>query len=263
MIDPITGMAILKGASSVGKYLINSFNKPKSFDETAYGKRLKMLSQTGDYNNKARSNIIGGVARTSGNIAQGAKADYTGRMIAGGMEGSVATQRGMNDIATNQMNIVSDTAKDIETKNELSKQKYANQYAEAKTGYSERIDEYNRNNTAGLISGVVDAATGYATGKLQEAQLAKSQGLAETQANRKWEIDKANAVSENIRAKSYAKSLQRNTESNIQNLSQFQVDGKWDTNKIFEYAKTLTPDKAQAFIDQMTELGIIRDWSNF
>jgi len=176
--------AILAAAQGVGagmNWLMN--RRMDKFDDTAYGQRLRSLMKTGMYTPNAMSRIVGGVSKATGNAAQTARADYKGRLINRGMERSIAGQAGMNQIEAERMGKLADVTERLEMENELSKQRAADQYAEAKTSYSEGVKEWNRQNNANLVSGVVDAAGTYVQGKiqkpLQDAQAAREQAYTE------------------------------------------------------------------------------------
>lgn len=237
----MAAMAAAKGVSSGLNWLMN--RRTDKFDDTAYGKRLKARMETGMYTPTAMSRIVGGVSKTTGNAAQTARASYKGRLINRGMEGSIAGQGEMNRIEADRIDKLADVSERLETQNEMSKERYADEYAQAKTNYAEKIKEWNRQNNANLVSGVVDAAGTYVQGKmqkpLQDAKVAREEA--------------------------YTSYLNRRdaSENNVQ-LSQFMsADGGFDENKIMTYAKTLSPNEAQKFIDEMINMGAIRDWKGF
>ena len=169
-MDPMTLMAIQQVAGTGVNFLSNLFNRPKSFDQTSYGKRLKMLSEQGMFSGAAKSNILGQVGAQTGNVAQQAKTDYKGRMISQGMGGSIAGQQGLANIDMQRMGQMSSAAKDIETQNEMSKAQYGLQYDQAKTGYAQQLQDYDRNTVTGLIQGATSALGTYAQGLGQRQQ---------------------------------------------------------------------------------------------
>lgn len=174
-------LALAQGIGTGLNFLTNYFNRPPKFAETAYGKRLKQLSETGIYSPTAKSNILGQVGAQTGNVAEQSKVGYKGRLIASGMGGSIAGQRGMTDIDVQRMNQMGTTAKGIETENELSKAQYGLQYAQAATEYGQGRQDYNRNMLTGLVQGGVQAVGTYAQGLQAEKEfkLKKEQVLGE------------------------------------------------------------------------------------
>ena len=167
-------LAIAQGVGTGLNFLTNYMNKPKPFGQTQYGQRLKTLSEQGTFSGAAKSNIMGGVGKETGNVAQQAKVSYKGRLISQGMGGSIAGQQGLANIDVQRMNKMGETAKGIETENELSKVQYGNEYAQAASQYGQQSKEYNRNMLTGLVQGTVGALGTYAQG-LQQQKLEQKQ----------------------------------------------------------------------------------------
>ena len=163
--------ALAQGVGTGINLLSNIFNRPKPFGETAYGRRLKQLSEQGIYSPTAKSNILGGVGKETGNIASQAKAGYKGRLISQGMGGSIAGQRGLADIDVQRMGQMGKVAKDIETQNELSKAQYGLQYAQAATDYGQQLRDYDRNTVMGLVQGATGALGTYEKGQQYEKEM--------------------------------------------------------------------------------------------
>ncbi|MCP4493214.1 MAG: hypothetical protein GY820_38820 [Gammaproteobacteria bacterium] len=162
-------MALVKGGGEVAKWAWNKWgNQPKSFEDTSYGQRLQEIANRGKYTPGMKSNIVGGVSRAAGGIASQARTQLRGNMIHRGMEGSIAGERGAGDINTAYMDRVSDTARAVEFANEQSKVDAKNEYARAKGGYQDRIDQFNQANNASLVGGLVDTGVGYVGGKIQQ-----------------------------------------------------------------------------------------------
>lgn len=120
--------AVKAGASAWSKYKARK-ERPK-FADSEYGQELARFKKEGMYSPTARRNIVGDVARKAGSIGQTAKASYAGRLTAQGLEGSIAGQRGMNEIDIARQKQVAETARDIETKNEMSKVEAGLTYAQ-------------------------------------------------------------------------------------------------------------------------------------
>ena len=166
-MDPILGTALVKGGTALAKYLWGRMNQPE-FGETSYAKRLKERMNIGKYGPAQRREIIGDVAKTAGNIAQGAKAGYRGRLASQGMLGSVAGMGKQAEIDAQAITPVSDTARKINVANVESKEQAKDEYAMAETSWAERVRQQKGENRQQLVGGVVDAAAGYVTGKLGE-----------------------------------------------------------------------------------------------
>ena len=188
-------LPIIQGIGTGLNFLTNYMNRPKRFSKTEYGRRLKQLSQTGIYSPVAKSNILGQVGSQTGTMAQQAKAGYKGRLIAQGMGGSIAGQRGMTDIDVQRMSQMGGVAKGIETENELAKAQYATQYAQAASQYGEQRQDYDRNMLTGLVQGAVGTLGTYA----QELQQQKEFGLKEKQVT--GELEKQGKYYDYLRSK--------------------------------------------------------------
>ena len=171
---PLPLLAIAQGVGTGLNFLNNYMNKPKPFGDTAYGKRLKTLSEQGTFSGAAKSNILGGVGKETGNAAQQAKVGYKGRLISQGMGGSIAGQQGLANIDVQRMNQMGDVAQKIETENELSKVQYGNEYAQAASQYGQQRQDYNKQMLTGLVQGTVGALGTYAQG-LQKQGLEQKQ----------------------------------------------------------------------------------------
>lgn len=209
-------LAAIKGGIAVGKWAYNRiFNKPKSFDQTAYGKRLKLLSEQGDISEQARSNIMSSVGRDTGNIAQSGRVAYHGRLTSMGIGDSISGIRGARDYDTDYMSTVAKTGENIETQNELSKARYATQYAQEKSGYAGKIADYNRQTDAGLIEGTLDAASTYMQGKQLERNEKYKVGLA----NQKYNIEYGKLKLGTEKNKVYSNYLDRKTGSGMPDVS--------------------------------------------
>ena len=195
---PLPLLAIAQGVGTGLNFLNNYMNKPKPFGDTAYGKRLKTLSEQGTFSGAAKSNILGGVGKETGNVAQQAKVSYKGRLISQGMGGSIAGQAKLADIDVQRMNKMGETAKGIETENELSKVQYGNEYAQAASQYGQQRQDYNRNMLTGLVQGTVGALGTYAQGLQQESRYQDTLGLKQGEIENKGKYydylsNKANA----------------------------------------------------------------------
>ena len=172
-MEPMTMLALAQAGNKAIQGITNwvsnrYFNKPKSFEETSYGKRLKTLSERGSYTPEMRSNIMTGVARPAAKIASTGKMNYQGRLISQGAEGSIAAQRGMRDYDTAYMDKMTEASQRIDFANEQSKIEAADEYAKAKTSYNERIEAMKQANNQQLVESLTGAAGNVADTYLQQ-----------------------------------------------------------------------------------------------
>ena len=169
-MDPITGFAVAKGASALGKYVFGKiFNKKRSFDQTPYAQRLKTISERGMYSPQMKREILGETSNAAANVAQKAKTDYKGRLYSLGLGGSIAGQSKLADIDAGAMEPAAEISSRLERENALSKIRATNEYAAAKGGYQDKIRALRETENRELIGGLMDAAGTYAGGKLGQA----------------------------------------------------------------------------------------------
>ena len=171
-MSALLGYAAIQAAAAGGKWAYNKyFNKKPGFDKTSYGERLKRLSEQGSISPLAKDNILAKTSKVVGQQTSNQVAGYQGRLANMGILDSVAGVRGQTDIESRGTQILADKATDIETTNELAKEKYKTQYAYEKGGYEEGIRQMNAQNNANLVSGLIDAGGSYAAGKLAQPDM--------------------------------------------------------------------------------------------
>ena len=130
----------LLAASLISKQIAKNKQKdPTSFDNTAYGKRLKQLMTEGKYSDQQEANMMNKTGGTLGNQAQMATTDYTNRLLGNNMGGSIAGQRGLNEIQATRSQNLSDAVMRIKMEDENSKSQAASDYAKGKTERSDQI----------------------------------------------------------------------------------------------------------------------------
>lgn len=161
-------IAALQAGGAALKWGWNQFNKPKRFEDTEYGKRLRDIQKRGAYTDKLRAKIMGGISRTAGAQASRAKTAYRGRLIQQGMEGSIAGVRGEREIGTAYQDKVVDTQREIDFRNEQSKIAAKNRYAQLKSASDAQQKQFSQANNAALVGGLVDAGVGYVGGKMKQ-----------------------------------------------------------------------------------------------
>lgn len=193
-MEPMTAMALTQGATSVGKYLWGRYKKPKhkyripDFLDTAYGKRLESVGKTGMYNPAMRSRILGGIGKETANVASQARTGLQGRLIASGMEGSIAGQRALSEPELQRMRQLGGARERIDIANEQSRAQAQDLLAQKITETQEmqrqlkaqqemESQAYNRQLGADLISGVGGAVSGYFQGKHQQKLLGQKLGV--------------------------------------------------------------------------------------
>jgi len=185
-IDPFTGTAIAQGVGTGINTLYRIFNRPKSFEDTAYGRRLKRLSEVGMYSPSVTSSILGRVGKETATAGQQAKTAYKGRLISSGFEGSIAGERGLAEIDTSRMRTIGEKASEIEEANALSKEKYKTEYAQAKDRYREGLRGYDQ----GTVTGFIEGAGNVAGTLLKGQQYKEEMGLKDRQLGiREGEVD--------------------------------------------------------------------------
>ena len=173
MIDPVTGYALLKGGTAIGKWLVDRYNQGRNnFENTAYAKRLKTLMSQGAISPEAKYRILNKTSTIAGQQTAGNLASLKGTLANRGTLGSISGQRALGDIRSRGDELVFNKAADINLKNELTKNQAADTYARAKTGYTERLNQLKSQNTSELWGGLLGAAGTYASGKIQEKSMA-------------------------------------------------------------------------------------------
>ena len=164
------GAGAVKGVTAITKYLNNrnrlkKYPKRPTFAGSGYDARLKELEQTGTFSPLAKQYILAKTSKTAEEVANRDRSSYYGRMLNMGQGGSLAAQSGLNQFDINKMELIGDTAKDIETENELSKVKYGLQRGQI--NYGDMLDKYGADvnkwnlgtmNTQDLIGGLGDTA---------------------------------------------------------------------------------------------------------
>lgn len=166
--------ALAKGGKSIYDYYQNRKNAPNAYADTAQGKRLAELQKTGAYSGAHRNEIIGATNRVATGSAETNRANYMGRIANMGQGGSIAAQRGLNEIEGNRGRIVANEAGRVTAMNEQSKIQAANEYATGSDARADQIKQYNANTNKELVGGLAGAATGYLGGRMtQELNLQK------------------------------------------------------------------------------------------
>lgn len=179
-MDPFTiamlGSTAIKGTGSIANYLQNrktakSISKYPSFGDSSYFDMLTKRSQEGTLSPLAQQTIINQTGSRASGIAANTKADYMGRLINRGMGGSMAAQRGLNEVDQGVMQQVADTQAGLTTQNEQSKITAQDQLEQMK--WQNKLAKYqaklagtsamNQANTQ-LIGGLTDAGSNMAGG---------------------------------------------------------------------------------------------------
>jgi len=155
--------AAIQGIGSLANYFIkrNAPITPK-FSKSSYAKMLQERQKMGIYSPTAQQNIINQMGSRESALAANTKADYMGRMASNNLGGSIAAQRGFNEIDRNVIEDIGNAQNELTTKNELSKIDAANQYEQM--NWENKLQRYQdrlRNRT-GNLSNLVGELTGTA-----------------------------------------------------------------------------------------------------
>ncbi|MBC8402832.1 MAG: hypothetical protein H8E14_15210 [Candidatus Marinimicrobia bacterium] len=173
----------IKAGAAGLKYLSNRYslkNKPKrpKFGSSIYANYLQRVGKEGVISPEERNIIQGDVSRSTAQSAVNTRARYMGRAISRGREGSVSTNRGLNEVDLNRNRIMGDTARRIALANARSKgtaqERYAQlMYGDQQAGYQDQMNwwDASRLNRNQLIGGLGDAAGGYLSGMANNQSL--------------------------------------------------------------------------------------------
>lgn len=202
-IDPVTGnfllKAALKSAFSIGKSILNQrFGKPKRFENTPEGRRLKRQSERGSITAGMRSEEIGETSRAVGAVANRQAGRLRGRLISQGVGGSIAGVRAEADIGTGVQRAVSRTARNVTRRNEASKVVAKEQLAAGRTASDAARRDFTRRNIIGAVSGVAQAGTELIGDRLAAQQAAAGQVAKEAESKKERVMSGAIAVGNNL-----------------------------------------------------------------
>jgi hypothetical protein len=138
--------------------LFGGASKRPDWGDTPYARRLKELAQTGSISGTEKDYVIGNTARTAGNVAQAAKANFAGRLQAQGYGSSIAGESKLADIDTQRMDQLSDTTRAIDVENARSKASAATEYAQGEQQYEEGQRQAADQKRQSVISSLAGAA---------------------------------------------------------------------------------------------------------
>ena len=171
--------AIFQGGASVASFIKARKNKLPKFENTPLGRRLNALSREGEFTKTARSNIIGQASRRAGDIAGVRTSNIRGYLEARGYGNSIAGVRELGRPGRDQQRSVFEATKNIETRNELSKQRAKTDFARASTQQNNARRLQNRNDFNALVHGLAGAGSQAATAF---SQMLKEKGRAAEEA---------------------------------------------------------------------------------
>lgn len=133
-----------RAAELSGEYTrlgIAAGTKATGFGNTEYGQYLQKLSEQGMLSAAEEERILSQVSREAGGIEQEARQRYMGQLAARGLEGSVAGARGMNELASQRMQVVSEARQEI-SQSELEAQRRAEEvFAQTSTQYQQSYED--------------------------------------------------------------------------------------------------------------------------
>lgn len=194
----ILGTLAIKGATSLGKYVLGKAFGPKrrKFKNTAYGKRLKEISKEGAIPQAQKNMIMGNIGRRAGNQTSKAVAGYRGRLASLGAGDSIASAGRIGSMESKAAEQVGRASERLDVKNALSKKHAKDEYARAKTQYSEQQDQiqdsYQQRLKSGLVGDVVDAAGGaYSAHRMKKSLENSDVDFSDPKQALQWSIDQA------------------------------------------------------------------------
>jgi hypothetical protein len=166
--------AAAKGLATVYDYAKRRKNRIPAFESTDYGKYLKDVSEKGSIPPEQKMALMRRATTEAGVQAQRRKSYIQGRLIKGGMEGSVAgvAELAKPDIETQRL--AQTTSENIDLANVDTKRQAAREFAMQKYQNSLARSEQNRQDTGALVSGLADTVGTGVQGYLQKEQIRKS-----------------------------------------------------------------------------------------
>lgn len=116
-------------------------SKAEGFGQTEYGKYLQKMSEQGMYTPAEEQRMLSRVSREAGGIEQEARQRYMGQLAARGLEGSVAGARGMNELTSRRMQIVSGAQQEISQSELEAKRRAEEIFAQTHTQYQQSYQD--------------------------------------------------------------------------------------------------------------------------
>ncbi len=171
----------VKGLFSLGDYLSRREQIKALGKETEEEKYLKRLSKEGIYPESVKGKILGTVGARAGGIAHRAVAKTRGELISIGMGRSIAGKRALTEPYIKQIGEISETARQLDIENVLSKERAGREYAGRKSmrelmGTQAKM-EASRELFGGLggavVSGVSSVIGEYYLGKAEKIEALK------------------------------------------------------------------------------------------
>jgi len=160
--------AIGQSAASLLGYFLRK-KKPR-YESTARGKYLMGLSRYGKYSPRARRSILGGVSRSTGNVAQQQKASIRGLLASRGLGESISGISLLSEPEIRRMAALANVEERLGRESELSKAGAREAFAAEKAQSEEQRRLEEQQARMSLLQGLTGAAgqayQGYQLGKL-------------------------------------------------------------------------------------------------
>jgi len=150
--------AAVSAATSLAEYFGRK-KRPK-FKDTETARVLKRLSEQGVYSPAARGNLVGRMSGTLGNLANTRKTNLRGWLESRGMGKSIAGRSLIDSVDRDVMKRLSDYARDLDARNELSKANALREYAERAAAWNQRRREEESRARRELFRGLGNALAG-------------------------------------------------------------------------------------------------------
>lgn len=162
----------------------------KPYSSTEEGKYLEQVGREGIYSPREEAQLMSSVSRATAQGAQEARQQYQGLLASRGLQGSVAAQRGLNEVELARMGQIADIARDVRLSEEQTKEQAQRDYASRATQYDqareERISNLDYQGRRALLAGItggvesgLQTGAAYFQGKAASAEAGREADLEE------------------------------------------------------------------------------------
>jgi hypothetical protein len=234
-------IAAFQVGTSLARYAGARYSASKrNFGRTAIGQKLSQIEKEGAISPEMRNQRLGEENRVLSSQSSAATARIRGGLINRGLDDSIAGVRAEAAPAIEKLRQLGYSARGIAAENAQSKINAGLQRAELETAYNDETKALKAQALQNLIGGVGNAAVGYATGKLGEAENLRLENKADARYDQA-RLDKITASTVVQRAiKNYE--LDGDADSLYQRL----IDEGLSKDEILKILKPLaTPDGAR------------------
>ena len=150
--------AAIQGVGSIINAISGRTNRTPKFENTAFGKYLKQVSEQGAYSPDIQQQILNQLSSKVSSIAQTRRARTRGYLTSRGMGDSVAGAALLDEPGQDVQRTLGNEAQDLLVKNALSKIGAGQQYAQGINQTDAIRRGENKAITSGLIGGLAGAA---------------------------------------------------------------------------------------------------------